>query len=41
MKASRPAVRFSHEAIDACVAYSWPGNIVELENFVKISHHRG
>lgn len=35
MRASRPAVRFSHEAIDASVAYSWPANVVELENFVR------
>lgn len=32
---ARSPARFTRAAIDACMAYSWPGNIVELENFVK------
>lgn len=35
VKYVRSPVRFTSAAIDACMAYSWPGNIVELENFVK------
>jgi DNA-binding NtrC family response regulator len=35
VKYARPAVRFTQAALDACMAYSWPGNLVELENFVK------
>lgn len=26
---------FSRETVDACLSYSWPGNIRELESFVK------
>ncbi|HEY3975216.1 MAG TPA: sigma 54-interacting transcriptional regulator [Candidatus Sulfotelmatobacter sp.] len=32
---SRPPVAFSRAALDACLHYSWPGNLRELENFVK------
>ena len=32
---SRPPLRFSSGLIEACVRYSWPGNLRELENFVK------
>jgi two-component system, NtrC family, response regulator AtoC len=32
---SRPAVRFSPTLIKACQRYPWPGNLRELENFVK------
>jgi DNA-binding NtrC family response regulator len=32
---SRPPVAFSRAAMDACLHYSWPGNLRELENFVK------
>jgi two-component system response regulator AtoC len=32
---SRPPVAFSRAAMDACLHYSWPGNLKELENFVK------
>ena len=32
---SRPPVAFSRAAMDACLRYSWPGNLRELENFVK------
>jgi len=32
---SRPAVPFSPALIDACHHYPWPGNMRELENFVK------
>jgi two-component system response regulator AtoC len=32
---SRPAVPFSPALIDACRHYPWPGNMRELENFVK------
>ena len=30
-----PAVEFSQAAIDACLNYSWPGNMQEMESFVK------
>ena len=30
-----PALPISQTALDACTDYSWPGNIRELENFVK------
>jgi two-component system response regulator AtoC len=30
-----PAPRFSNTLLDACQHYSWPGNLRELENFVK------
>jgi two-component system, NtrC family, response regulator AtoC len=30
-----PPVHFSSTLIDACLHYSWPGNLRELENFVK------
>jgi len=30
-----PAREFSAEVIDACQRYSWPGNLSELESFVK------
>jgi two-component system response regulator AtoC len=30
-----PAREFSPLALDACQQYSWPGNLKELENFVK------
>jgi two-component system response regulator AtoC len=32
---SRPTLRFSPALIDACLRYPWPGNLRELENFVK------
>jgi two-component system, NtrC family, response regulator AtoC len=32
---SRPPLRFSPGLIEACLRYSWPGNLRELENFVK------
>src|SRR6202008_1330196 len=32
---SLPAVHFSTDLIDACLHYAWPGNLRELENFVK------
>ncbi|MGH9471632.1 MAG: sigma-54-dependent transcriptional regulator [Terriglobales bacterium] len=32
---ARPALPFSPALIDACVAYDWPGNLREMENFVK------
>jgi DNA-binding NtrC family response regulator len=32
---SRPKTRFAADVIDACLVYAWPGNITELENFVK------
>lgn len=32
---SRLPVPFSRVAIDACLRYSWPGNLRELENFVE------
>jgi DNA-binding NtrC family response regulator len=32
---SRPAVPFTRALIDACLRYPWPGNMRELENFVK------
>src|SRR5260370_91757 len=32
---SRPAARFSPTLIKACQRYPWPGNLRELENFVK------
>jgi two-component system response regulator AtoC len=32
---SRPAVPFTPALIEACLHYAWPGNIRELENFVK------
>lgn len=32
---SRPAARFSPTLIEACQRYPWPGNLRELENFVK------
>ena len=31
----RPPKTFSPRLLDACISYSWPGNIRELENFVK------
>ncbi len=30
-----PPVPFAHEDLDAMMAYSWPGNIRELKNFVE------
>src|ERR1700690_4093910 len=30
-----PARTFSSRALEACQAHSWPGNLRELENFVK------
>ncbi len=30
-----PAREFSAEVIDACQRYNWPGNLSELESFVK------
>jgi two-component system, NtrC family, response regulator AtoC len=30
-----PAPRFSNALLDACQRHSWPGNLRELENFVK------
>jgi two-component system, NtrC family, response regulator AtoC len=32
---SRPTIRLSPALIEACLRYSWPGNLRELENFVK------
>jgi len=32
---SRPTMRLSPALIEACLRYSWPGNLRELENFVK------
>ena len=32
---SRLPVAFSRAAMDACMRYSWPGNLRELENFVQ------
>lgn len=32
---SRPLLAFSRSLVDACLNYSWPGNLRELENFVK------
>jgi DNA-binding NtrC family response regulator len=32
---SRLPVPFSRAAMDACMRYSWPGNLRELENFVQ------
>jgi two-component system, NtrC family, response regulator AtoC len=34
-KFMRPQLAFSQALLDACLEYSWPGNIRELENFVK------
>lgn len=31
----RPSLPFSAELLEACVAYDWPGNLREMENFVK------
>lgn len=30
-----PAARFTNALLDACQHYSWPGNLREMENFVK------
>src|ERR1041385_49016 len=35
LRYSRPSIPFPQHVIDACLSYSWPGNIIELENFVK------
>jgi len=32
---SRTALPFSRQLIDACLHYAWPGNLRELQNFVK------
>jgi len=32
---SRPPLEFSSRLLDACQAYPWPGNLRELQNFVK------
>jgi DNA-binding NtrC family response regulator len=32
---SRPPIAFTRSLMDACLNYSWPGNLRELENFVK------
>jgi DNA-binding NtrC family response regulator len=32
---SRPTIRFSPALIEECLRYPWPGNLRELENFVK------
>jgi DNA-binding NtrC family response regulator len=32
---ARPPIRFSPPLIEACLRYPWPGNLRELENFVK------
>ena len=32
---SRPAVAFGRDLIAACLHYAWPGNLRELESFVK------
>jgi two-component system response regulator AtoC len=34
-KFKRPQLAFSPALLDACLDYSWPGNIRELENFVQ------
>jgi two-component system, NtrC family, response regulator AtoC len=34
-KFKRPQLPFSQPVLDACLRYSWPGNIRELENFVR------
>lgn len=34
-KCNRPQLAFSQALLDACLNYSWPGNIRELENFVR------
>jgi two-component system, NtrC family, response regulator AtoC len=34
-QSSRSAISFSPTLIDACLHYHWPGNITELENFVR------
>jgi DNA-binding NtrC family response regulator len=34
-KFARPAPAVSQRLIQACLAYSWPGNLRELQNFVK------
>ncbi|MGH9486008.1 MAG: sigma-54-dependent transcriptional regulator [Terriglobales bacterium] len=31
----RPSLPFSDELLEACYAYDWPGNLREMENFVK------
>ncbi|HVA65232.1 MAG TPA: sigma-54 dependent transcriptional regulator [Terriglobales bacterium] len=31
----RPSLPFSAELLEACAAYDWPGNLREMENFVK------
>jgi two-component system response regulator AtoC len=31
----RPAVPVTKAVLDSCVRYSWPGNLIELENFAK------
>jgi len=35
MQFSSPARRFSPKLIQACLGYSWPGNLRQLENFVR------
>jgi DNA-binding NtrC family response regulator len=32
---ARPPLPYSQRMMDACMRYSWPGNLRELENFVK------
>jgi two-component system response regulator AtoC len=32
---SRPPLLFSPRLMDACLHYAWPGNLRELQNFVK------
>jgi two-component system, NtrC family, response regulator AtoC len=32
---SRPPLPFSDQLVDACLHYAWPGNLRELQNFVK------
>jgi DNA-binding NtrC family response regulator len=32
---SRTSLPFSRQLIDACLHYAWPGNLRELQNFVK------
>ena len=34
-KFKRPQLAYSQKALDTCLEYSWPGNIRELESFVR------
>jgi transcriptional regulator with AAA-type ATPase domain len=35
VQCSRPVVPFTPNLIEACLHHPWPGNVGELENFVK------